>query len=144
MFAATFVTRIPSNGRATRRSRWQHTEATQNSLAMKKATSVEFPLPGCTPLESRMLRQLVVWADEYAKRKETGRYAERPATDQFTKHFRMPHKDVLVYLNRLERRGLLVKDRQLSAGISGNGYAGALHSSVLPTAQCRELISGDC
>jgi hypothetical protein len=110
---------------------------------MKRNEPFHFPLAGCTPIESRMLRQLVLWADEYLKKKESlSRYAPPPTTEQFTKHFRMTHKDVLAFLNRLERRGLLIKDRRLSAGLSGHGYDGSLHSSVLPTVQCRELVAG--
>jgi hypothetical protein len=94
-------------------------------------------------MESRVLRQLIAWTDEYLeKKKTTERYVSPPTTDQFTEHFRVLHEDMLACLNRLERRGLLEKERRRSrGGLSGHGFDGSLHSSVLPTAKCRELVA---
>lgn len=101
-----------------------------------------FPLPGCSVQESRLIRQLVIWADEYLRKKSASKtaYVSPPTTEKCAKHFNSSHKDMLLLLNRLERQGLVRKDRRLSAGLSGNGYDGALHSSVLPTAKARELV----
>lgn len=105
---------------------------------------LQFPLPGLSPRESLVLRKLVEWADDYLRKKEEfkgqRRYNPAPTTKQCTEHFKVPHKDMLALLNRLERQGLLKKDRQLSAGLEGNGYDGSLFSSVLPTARARELV----
>jgi hypothetical protein len=93
-------------------------------------------------MESRVLRQLIAWTDEYLeKKKATERYVSPPTTDQFTKHFHVLHEDMLACLNRLERRGLLEKERRRSRGISGHGFDGSLHSSVLPTAKGRESVA---
>jgi hypothetical protein len=93
-------------------------------------------------MESRVLRQLIAWTDEYLeKKKATQRYVSPPTTDQFSKHFRVLHEDMLDCLSRLERRGLLAKERRRSRGISGHGFDGSLYSSVLPTDKCRELMA---
>jgi hypothetical protein len=93
-------------------------------------------------MESRVLRKLIAWTDEYLERKKaTERYVSPPTTDQFTKHFRVLHDDMLACLSRLQRRGLLEKERRRSRGISGHGFDGSLHSSVLPTAKCRQLVA---
>lgn len=110
---------------------------------MKSKELFAFPLPGCSHQESRVLRQLVVWADEYLRKKAASKskYVAPPTTEQCTKHFQVTHKDMLGLLNRLERDGLVSKERRLSAGLSGNGYDGSLHSSVLPTMKARELVA---
>lgn len=106
------------------------------------ANEIVLPIPGCSLVESRVLRQVIVWADEYLRRKERGeRYAEPPTTERCSKHFRIPHDRMLALLNRLERFGLVRKDRRMSAGLSGYGYDGALYSSVLPTPKARELAA---
>lgn len=93
-------------------------------------------------MESRVLRQLVAWTDEYLEKKETTeRYVPPPTTDQFTKRFRVAHEDIMACLSRLERRGLLVKERRRSGGAWGYGYDGSLYSSVLPTDECRKLVA---
>lgn len=106
--------------------------------------SFQFPLPGLSPRESRVLRQLVVWADEYLAKKQAlkGSHGDNPAptTQLCTKHFQYEHKDMLTLINRMERQGLLIKERQLSGGLTGYGYDGSLFSSVLPTARARQLI----
>jgi len=48
---------------------------------------------------------------------------------------------MLLMLNGLKRQNLVSIDRRLSAGSSGNGYDGSLHSSVLPTTKARELVA---
>ncbi|WP_353091864.1 hypothetical protein [Methylibium sp.] len=88
-----------------------------------------------------------MWADEYLRKKEElkgeRRYNPAPTTKQCTEYFKVPHKDMLALLNRLERNGLIKKERHLSAGLEGNGYDGSLFSSVLPTTHGRALVLND-
>ncbi|WP_157353834.1 hypothetical protein [Aromatoleum toluclasticum] len=110
---------------------------------MKSKEPFAFPLPGFSHQESRVLRQLVVWADEYLRKKAAtkSRYIVPPTTEQCTKHFHVSHNEMMTLLNRLERDGLVSKERRLSAGLSGNGFDGSLHSSVLPTMKARDLVA---
>ena len=99
-------------------------------------------LPACTPIESCILRSLVTLADEYLLRKaQKLSYNPPPNTKTITDLLKIRHRDSLSLLNRLERRGLVQKERQLSAGSTGRGYDGSLHSSVMPTATARVLVS---
>ena len=111
--------------------------------ALNKQDLFSFPLPGRTRQESRVLRQLIVWTDEYLLQKEKPKisYIIPPTTEKFTKHFNTSHQDMLALLNRLERDGLVTKKRRISAGLEGNGYDGSLHSSVLPTVKAYELVA---
>ena len=89
-----------------------------------------------------MLRQLVVWEDEFlSKKAEEPHYIVPPTTERCAKHFDSPHDDMMALLNRLEGRGLLKKQRRISAGLSGNGYDGSIHSSVFPTLKTRDLVA---
>lgn len=103
------------------------------------------PVPGLTIEEDKVLRQIIIWADEYIRRqKENVRYSRQfiPTTEKCTKHFKYKrHEDMLRLLNNLERSGLVEKERRQSAGLSGNGYDGALHSSVLPTEKARDFVA---
>jgi hypothetical protein len=56
-----------------------------------------------------------------------------PSTDRLAKHFDATQDEILEVLNRLENDGLLRKERRQSAGMYGNGYDGALFSTVLLT-----------
>ena len=89
-----------------------------------------------------MLRQLVVWEDEFQSKKAAKQYIAPPTTEQCARHFDSPHDDMMALLNRLEGRGLLQKKRRISAGLAGSGYDGSLHSSVFPTAKARDLVAG--
>lgn len=109
--------------------------------AMKTKESFVFPLPGCSSQESRIIRQLIIWEDEYQKKKFKSAHAQPPTTERCTEHFNFFHKDMLLLLNRLESRGLVNKQRRQSAGLFGKGYDGSLHSSVLPTDKARELVA---
>jgi hypothetical protein len=46
-------------------------------------------------------------------------------------------------LNRLESLGYLVKRRRLSAGVSGHGYDGSLHSELLPIQLALDFVAAD-
>jgi hypothetical protein len=109
----------------------------------KATNSLAHSASWLTPAETRVSRQLIVWADQYfsEKSKPASRYVQPPTTEMFTKHCKCSHRDVLKLLNRLERAGLLRKERRRSAGISGYGYDGSLYSSVLPTTEGRKLIA---
>jgi len=103
-----------------------------------------FPLPGMSLREGKVLRQLVAWADDYLRQKAeaTNPHSQprMPTTLTCSKHFRLEHKDMLALLNSLESQGMIVKNRQLSGGLTGYGYDGSLHSSVMPTAAARALV----
>lgn len=103
------------------------------------------PIPGLTLLEDRVLRQIVVWSDEYkilnVSTKSKPRYIEPPTTKRCTKHFEIAHGHMLSLLNRLEKQGYVIKRRRLSAGLDGNGYDGSLHSEVLATQKAREDVA---
>ena len=90
-----------------------------------------------------MLRQLILWEDEYLSKKAAanGQYIAPPTTEQCANHFESGHDTMMALLNRLEGQGLLKKERRISAGMLGNGYDGALHSSVFPTARARDLAA---
>lgn len=71
-------------------------------------------LPGCTPLESLILRQLVAWYTEFSDSASTGAsYNPPPTTKRVTEYLRVSHRDALAIMNRLEMRGLLRKERRL-------------------------------
>lgn len=108
---------------------------------MKTKESFVFPLPGCGSQESRVIRQLIFWEDEYQKKKSKSTHAQPPTTEKCSEHFDFSHDDMLLLLNRLEARGLVNKQRRQSAGLFGKGYDGSLHSSVLPTDKARELVA---
>lgn len=111
---------------------------------MKIIRPFSFPLPGCSLRESRVLRQLIVWEDEFLiKNAAKQHYLAPPTTEQCAKHFDSSHDEMMALLNRLEGRGLLQKKRRISSGLSGNGYDGSLHSSVFPTAKARDLVVGN-
>jgi hypothetical protein len=103
------------------------------------------PIPWLSLLENRVLLQLLAWENEY--RKEVAnldtsrrRYVEPPTTERFSKHFKIPHFKMLAVLNRLEKQGLILTRRRLSAGLSGNGYDGSLFSAVSLTARAVEAL----
>lgn len=99
-------------------------------------------LPGCTPLESLILRQLVAWYTEFSDSASTGAsYNPPPTTKGVTEYLRVSHRDALAIMNRLEMRGLLRKERRLSAGASGHGYDGSLHSAAYPTQRAQKLVA---
>lgn len=112
---------------------------------IKNQETFSFPLPGRTRQESRVLRQLIIWTDEYLLRKENSKtsHVEPPTTETFTNHFGTSHEEMLALLNRLSREGLVEKERRRSSGLFGKGYDGSLHSSVLPTSKARELVAGN-
>ena len=94
-------------------------------------------------MEERILEQIIEWADQYKIIKDTGdRFASHhaPTTDRCSKHFNYSHTDMLVLLNQLEKWNLIQKRRRLSAGISGDGYDGSLHSEVIPTERGRKVL----
>ena len=101
-------------------------------------------IPSRNPAETRVLRQLDVWQQEYRQAlkasKGTGKYVPPPTTNRLAKHFDVNQDEILQVLSQLERDGLLVKERRLSAGAYGNGYSGSLFSSVLLTANGLRLI----
>lgn len=101
-------------------------------------------VPILSPMEERALAQVIFWADEYAVAKATGdrlAYLQTPTTKKCSEYFRYSHGDMLALLNRLEEQGLIVKRRRQSAGLSGNGYDGSLHSEVVPTDWGRQVLS---
>jgi hypothetical protein len=103
-----------------------------------------FPLPGCSRQESRLLRQLISWTDEYLREKEKAKpYArlEPPTTLRCTALLKIQHWETLRLLNRLERQGLVSKYRRRSAGMTGFGYDGSLHSEVWPSQKIRDLVA---
>ena len=64
-------------------------------------------LPGCTPLESLILPQLVAWYTEFSDRASTGAsYKPPPTTKRATEYLRVSHRDALAIMSRLEMRGL--------------------------------------
>lgn len=105
--------------------------------------SVE-PIPSRNPAETRVLRQLAAWQMAYRQalkvNKGTEKYVSPPTTDRLAKHFDVPQAEILAVLSHLEQDGLVRKDRRLSAGMYGNGYNGALHSSVLLTETGQRLV----
>ena len=102
------------------------------------------PLPGLGLMESRILRKLVDWGKAYEQKKSqpkiNGRAPHPPTTEECSKHFNVQHDDMLKLLNRLEKLGLVAKTRRQSAGLRGDGYDGALYSSVLPTEKAVQLV----
>ena len=89
------------------------------------------------------MEQLIEWADDYKAAKESGdRFSSHkaPTTEKCSTHFSFKHSEMLDLLNQFERWGLIKKRRRFSAGITGNGYDGALHSEVLPTDQGRKIL----
>ena len=104
--------------------------STQTAHTAEGRHAVQLPLG----TQLQILRQLVKWNDEYLAGKQAGnRLARPPTTAMITKNFRIDHSMTLALLNIMEQRGLVIKRRALSAGVSGNGFAGALHSTVVPT-----------
>ena len=99
------------------------------------------PVPGFSSQDVRLLSQLVQWADEADSKAAASLHAPRPTTKHFSDHFGFPHERTLDLISSLERRGLVVKKRQRSSGVTGNGYDGALHSSVEPTDKARQFIA---
>ena len=104
------------------------------------------PIPGLTLIETRLVQKLVTWYDEYqdVKRKEDslgrGRYVEPVTTEICSKRLKVPHDTMLKYLTRLERLGFVRKRRRLSAGITGYGWDGSLHSEVIVLPKVKEEV----
>jgi hypothetical protein len=101
-------------------------------------------LPNLGSAESRVLRQLVAWDDEYQRKKveaKPGVYVTPPTTDKIAKQFSMGQRKMLSLLSYLELLGLIAKHRRRSAGPSGYGYNGSLYSEVHPTARARSLVA---
>lgn len=99
--------------------------------------------PTLSRLEERVLRQIIEWADAYMTAKDTGqRTASQyvPTTERCSTHFNCKHSEMLALLNQLEGWGLVNKRRRISAGVTGNGYDGSLHSEVMPTERGREVL----
>ena len=101
-------------------------------------------IPSRNPAETRVLRQLSLWQKEYrvavVHSRRTGTYIQPPSTDRLAKHFDATQEEILEVLNRLENDGLLRKERRQSAGMHGNGYDGALFSTVLLTKNGLALV----
>ena len=101
-------------------------------------------IPSRNPAETRVLRQLSLWQKEYrvavVQSRGTGKYVQPPSTDRLAKHFDATQDEILEVLNRLENDGLLRKERRQSAGMHGNGYDGALFSTVLLTKNGLALV----
>lgn len=115
---------------------------------MKKKPSAnpvsERRVPILSPVEERILSQIVQWADEYSAVKAKGdrlAYLEPPTTEKCSTQFRYSHEEMLALLNRLENQELIIKRRRQSAGLGGNGYDGSLYSEVIPTEWGREVLS---
>lgn len=99
--------------------------------------------PILSRMEEKILGQVIEWADEYTAAKDAGlRFASQyaPTTDKCSIHFKFNHSEMLALLNQLEKWGLVRKRRRLSAGITGDGYDGSLHSEVMPTEFGREAL----
>ena len=102
-------------------------------------------LPGLTLLQSRVLRKVVEWDRRFreAQTIPTAPAYDRfaPDTLRFSKRFGVHHDHMLRLLNGLQSSGLISKRRRLSAGVTGNGYDGSLHSSVAPTEKAIALVA---
>ena len=93
-------------------------------------------IPILSPMEERVLDQVVRWADEHAAAEAANEhlaYLKTPTTKMCSEYFRYGHGEMLDLLNRLEKQELIVKERRQSAGTTGNGFDGSLHSAVVPT-----------
>lgn len=102
--------------------------------------------PILSPMEERVLSQIVLWSEDYTVVKAAGdplAYLQTPTTEKCSKYFRYDHGEMLELLNRLEDMNLIIKRRRQSAGLSGIGYDGSLHSEVIPTEWGREVLSRD-
>lgn len=110
---------------------------------MKTKARFVLPLPGCSAQESRIVRQVINWADDYKKLKAVGTPEHVPPSTTATcsKHFQLPHGEMMSILSKLEKQGLLIKRQRLSAGLTGNGFAGALYAEVVPTEKARQLVA---
>ena len=86
-----------------------------------------------------ILLKIVEWYDEWRQQGDS-RYGA-PDTKRVTEHFNLNHADTLELLNSLELLGWITKHRRISAGLTGYGYDGALHSAVEPTEKGREVVS---
>ena len=111
-------------------------------MNVKQVWSANLPHLGAT--ESSVLRHLVALDLEYQRRRaesKSGVYVTPPTTRQLATHFNMSQRKVLRVLNHLELLGLVTKHRRLSAGPSGYGYDGSLHSEVHPTERALRLVA---
>jgi hypothetical protein len=101
-------------------------------------------VPILSPMEEQVLSQVIHWVDDYASAKTAGdklAYLKMPTTKMCSEYFRYVHGDMLDLLNRLEKQELIHKRRRQSAGLSGSGYDGSLHSEVSPTEWGCEVLS---
>jgi len=99
--------------------------------------------PVLSRLEERVLRQIVEWADSYMTAKDAGQRAASqyvPTTKMCSTHFNFEHSEMLALLNQFQAWGLVEKRRRISAGVTGNGYDGSLHSEVMPTERGRNAL----
>lgn len=89
-------------------------------------------------MEERVLKQISFWQDDYEENIQEGSRRDLawqyvPTTQKCAEYFRYIHGEMLTLLNNLEIYGYVIKARRLSAGLHGNGFDGALHSSVFLT-----------
>jgi hypothetical protein len=109
----------------------------------KRQTPDSAGTPILSRLEERVLRQIIEWADSYKAAKESGqRTASQyvPTTERCSTHFNVEHSEMLALLNQFQALGLVEKRRRISAGVTGNGYDGSLHSEVMPTERGRNAL----
>lgn len=90
---------------------------------------MSLPMPRLSLQEDRVLRQIIVWDDEYlrkvAKTSEPW-LVEPPTTQRCAKHFKYKkHAEMMKLLGVLARSGYITKRERISAGPSGYGYDGA-------------------
>jgi hypothetical protein len=113
------------------------------AIVKKKRAASPPENPILSRMEERILEQIIEWADQYKIIKDAGDIFasdHAPTTERCSKHFNYSHNEMLALLNQLEQWHLIQKRRRLSAGISGDGYDGSLHSEVIPTERGRKVL----
>lgn len=94
-------------------------------------------------LEGRVLRQIIEWTDSYKATKYSGQRAASqyvPTTERCSTHLSVEHSEMLALLNQFKVWGLVEKRSRISAGVTGNGGDGSLHSEVMPTERRRNAL----
>ena len=112
---------------------------------MRRMVTIPLALRTVAGLDKAETKALVFVVQEWRRIEERRAGKSWPAipdlaTDHLTKHMKLRHTEAMKIVNRLRSMALLRLRPRQSAGLTGNGWDGALHGALTPSSEAVRLV----